>query len=1194
MNRAQSPSPSGSRIRRVLTLMVLASAMIAAGVTAQTVSTLPLILPQALPPNIVVTLDDSGSMQWAFVPDSTCSLSGTRRGMSAYRNPIWYDPNDTYPAPLDANGNPLTTSFSNAYINGYDTTRGSIDLGSKYRPSWEYNPVSNILPTSAGSSPFQCPNSAGSGNWHAFNQHPSADLTTIGAATVNSVGKAYYYKWNTSCTAAQIDTESCYTLVIVSSTSGPPDATHPSGTDERQNFANWYSFYRVRSLAVKAAAATAFAGVGPDTRVAFQSLNTCNSLPISNCNSLGFDNKIRKFQGSQKTNFYKWVFTLPAAGGTPLQSALSRAGDYYKTSGLSSPYALDPQVTLGTEYACRPNFHIAMTDGQWNGSYGTCGGGSCGNVDNTNRTLPDATAYSASSPYKDTQSNTLADEAFYYWATDLRPDLANKVIPRFSDRSGPTASAQYWNAKNDPATWQHMVNFTVGLGLTGQLNVTNATWGGSTFAGDYANLASGSVAWPSVGSLSGSSNGKVYDLWHAAINSRGQFFSADSPTQLNAALNSAIKATLSRQASSSSLATNSTRLDTGTVVFQARFNSGDWSGQMTAYSLNADGTLASAIWDTYNTPSLIPTPPQRKIYSWTGSAGVSFDSTGITSAMWTAMGLGAAPAATQTSILNYLRGDQSNEQSNSGSYRTRSSVLGDIVDSDPVFSGGGNFGYSVLPEGLATATEPYNDYLTFKRGATRANMIYIGSNDGMLHGFNAATGAETFAYVPRTVLSNLTQLTDPNYTHLFYVDGSPFVGDAYFSGSPAGERWRSTLVGVTGAGGNAVFALDVRQPSDFANATTGASRVLWERNAGDSGFQDLGYTIGRPIIARLNSGDWAAVFGNGYGSTYGCAVLYIVRLSDGAILKKIDTQTRATSTTPCTGGANGLSSPSLLDVTGDRVIDVIYAGDIQGNVWKFDVSSSNPASWGVAYSNAGNPAPLFTARNASGAVEPITGVIEIGAPPQGRTGNMVYAGTGRFYAIGDQVDMTVQSIYGIYDDGTAITRSSRTVPSAATYPLVQQTYTTSTVGLVNVRDFTTTVVDYSSKRGWYVDLQNSPLDGERVVSNVQLSAGRLFVRSFTPSADPCDFGGTGWFMALDPYTGGQLSYSVLDINGDGSFNSTDNHAGMQVKGGRGMSLIYGGAYGRALLGNSDASVSAIRIAGDPNSGGRASWREVQQ
>ncbi len=1192
MSRVSSSSSRPRVLRRALTAASLASLLVAAGVAAQTVSSVPLILPTPLPPNLVLTLDDSGSMQWAFVPDATCSIASSRRAKSGYRNPLYYDPDEVYPAPTDVNGNPLTTSFTNAKLNGFDASRGAIDLSSGYRPTWEYSPDSSVRPQDTGATSFNCPNSSGGSGWHAFAPHATADLTTIVGPKpsgtdnrANQPGNAYYYKWNTSCTASQIDDDTCYTLVIVSATSGP------GGTDERQNFANWYSFYRTRNLAVKSGAALAFGGVSPETRVAFQALNTCNALSTTNCNGLGFDNKIRRFQGSQKTNFYNWLFKLPANGGTPLQSALRRAGEYYRTSGISSPYAVDPQVTLGTEYACRPNFHIMMTDGMWNTSTANCGSSSCGNNDSASRTLPDGTAYSARAPYSDSNSNSLSDVAFYYWATDLRTDIANKVIPRFTDRSDPDTAAQFWNAKNDPATWQHMVNFTVGLGLTNQLTLTNMKWGGSTFAGDYANFASGSQSWPSVGSLSSAGAGKVYDLWHAAINSRGQFFSADSPTQLNYALNSAIKATLAREASSSALATNSTRLDTGTVVFQARFRSGDWTGEMTAYGLNADGSLASARWDTSDTPSLIPSASTRKIYSWDGTTGVAFSDTGVTSSMWTAMGLGTAPAATRTQMVNFLRGDQSNEQSNGGSYRSRSTRLGDVVNSDPVFAGAGNFGYSILPEGLSTATEPYANYLTFKRGAGRAKMVYIGSNDGMLHGFNADTGAEVFAYVPHAVLGNMTQLSDPAYSHLFFVDGSPFVGDAYFPSAPAGERWRSTLVGVTGAGGSAVFALDVRQPSDFSTEATGVTRVLWERDAGYSGFQDLGYTIGRPIIARLNNGEWAAVFGNGYNSTYGCAVLFVVRLSDGTVLKKIDTQTRATPTTPCTGGANGLSSPSLLDVNGDRVIDVVYAGDIQGNVWKFDLSGNDPAVWGVAYTNGSSPAPLFTARNPSGQVQPITTVVEIGAPPPGRTGNMVYAGTGRFYAIGDQIDLTVQSIYGIYDDGTRITQSART-PSA-TYPLVQQTYTVSSVGSQNVRDVSTTVVDYASKRGWFVDLSNSPADGERVTTNPQLSAGRLFVRSFAPSSDPCDFGGTGWLMAFDPFSGGQLPYAVFDINNDGAFNNTDKHAGLQVKGGRGMSLIYGGTYGRALLGNADSSVSSIRIAGDPNAGGRASWRELQ-
>jgi type IV pilus assembly protein PilY1 len=1142
-------------MRRWIAATALSAMLYSQTVAAFTISNSPPFLPTPLAPNIVITLDDSGSMAWAFVPDSMdretsgsatslcaglASCQGTRRFKSSAFNPLYYNPDVVYPLPvfINADGTQYTfpaPSFTNAPINGFadggagrGASRGNVNLATDYRPTRTYNPASTT---------------------QTFAEHANvaADLAALQAGrvanggtpvspfTTTTPGPAYYYRYNTAMPGCDgtIDDEDCYQLVIVSATSG----TNPLiGPDERQNFAIWYSYYRTRNLMTVAAASRAVVSLPTTARVAWQSLNSCNQLNYSGstgtCNGWtgsNVDNRIRQFQGAHRNNFYSWITRLRASGGTPLRGAASRAGEYFRLTGagagVRSPYAENPQVTLGTEYSCRPNFHVLMTDGYWNSESDTapfCSGATCGDQDGTPRTLPDGTAYSVTSPlttiYRSSsatsaaeRSNNVADIAFHYWATDLRPDLTNNVIPYRIDRNG-TSEQQYWNPKNDPATWQHLVTFTVGLGMTRAMNLAGIPWSGATYAGSgYANLLSGSASWPPT--ANNAEPGNVYDLWHAAINSRGQAFSADRPAEMAEALNTALNRILERESAAAALATNSTRLTTDTMLFQARFNSGDWTGKLTAYRINTDGTLGTTVWEATDAGK-IPAHGGRNIYTWSGSGGIGFTQSDLTAAgLWSHIG--------STALLNYLRGDASNEERNGGTYRNRSLPLGDIINSDPAYVGTENFGY-------ASFDAAYRTFLSTKQ--SRRKMLYVGANDGMLHAFDALTGEERFAYVPRAVLPNLAHLAQPTYAHRFYVDGSPAAYDAHFGGG-----WKTVLVGTTGAGAKSVFALDVTDPDAF-----GPSKILWEVNDGTP-FQTgdaadpqyasrLGYTIGSAVVFKANNGEWVAAFGNGYDSATKQASLYLVRVSDGRLIRRIDTLAGGS------GSPNGLGTPTVYDANGDDVYDYVYATDMLGNVWKFDLSASNAGSWNVAYWNGSNPAPLFTARSASpaGAVQPLQARVELARPPAGVSGVIVVVGTGRFFAVGDNIDTVRQTFYGILDNGTRVTTTDRS-------QLVQQTIGTTSITLrgvpTTVRTVTSNPIDWTTKRGWYMDL---PSTGERVIGPAVVRAGRVIFTTVVPSSDPCEFGGTGWLMEVSATTGARLPYSVFDTNGDGLVNDADS------------------------------------------------------
>ncbi|HYE34437.1 pilus assembly protein [Methylocaldum sp.] len=1214
----------------------------------------PLFLTQSVTPNVILTLDDSLSMGRGYIPEdidnSQAVLDGPRFTAASY-NAMYYNPAITYPIPTRGDDTSYTTSFTAAYINGFDTSKGSTNLSTGYKPiSQYYNNnqssctshvtanannyssclVANSPTTGESSTPYSytCTatfdNRSGndrldvSGCGSPFNNIAAGESITVsnagagyngtysvtgvsnagtrisvnenfaGDATKNSVTltwtvtssgtpvtAAFYHLYYTDKPGASKpagcndneETDACYILIKVGDTTAGKEDIAGGGTwtqaQQQQNFAIWYSFYRTRALAIMSSAMTAVTTLASNqVRLAWQTLNACTSFGTSSCegsDNVARENRMRTLDAlkagsttvTHRTDFYDWLQRFTLSGSTPTRSALKRAGDYYMTSGLNSPYASEPYTTLGTELSCRKNFNILFTDGLWNSDSGF---NAVGDKDSIAVILPDGISYSPQPPYKDvnvatasayTNSNSLADLAFYYWATDLRssaPGLANQVTPYYVDRSG-TAAQQYWNPKNDPATWQHMVNFTIGLGLSSTLvstcnydpGTTPLTadpnnpspgcpvWGGSTYAGTdgYAALAAGTKNWPKINSASTfghEPDGHVYDLWHAAINSRGQFFAVEQPADLISAFKSAMASITNANPSAAALAANSTSIQTGTLLFQARFDTQDWHGQLIAYPVQGDGSVGTPYWDA---ATLIPDEASREIFTWDGSAGKTFTNcnSSLSATQKTALDTNAAGVIDNqcSSRLAWLRGDSSQEQRNGGVLRNRTvSVLGDIIDSDPAYTKAEDYGYDVPTSALAEKSS----YASFVSGkSSRTPVVYVGANDGMLHAFradsgNVASGKELFAYIPAGVYDNLTKLTDPAYTHKYFVDGAPSVGDAYFGGS-----WKTVLLGGLGPGGKSIYALDISNPDSFSG-----SGVLWEF----SDAADLGLTFSQPQIARLNDGQWAAIFGNGYNSTSEMAFLYVVRLSDGALVKKI----AAGSST-----SNGLSTPVLYDADNDKIIDHVYAGDLQGNLWKFDLSAASSASWGVA--NSGNP--LFAARNASNQVQPITAQPVIGAHPNG--GAMVYFGTGQYLTSTDSSNTQVQTFYAIWDSDAAGTVSRSQLQSQAI------TAETTEFGF-GQRETSNNTVDWGTQRGWYLDLvPPSGAAGERVISRALLKYDRIIFITLIPSSDPCVFGGESWLMELDTLTGSRTGTSAFDFNNDSKFDGEDVLASGHVSSG---------------------------------------------
>lgn len=661
------------------------------------------------------------------------------------------------------------------------------------------------------------------------------------------------------------------------------------------------------------------------------------------------------------------------------------------------------------------------------------------------------------------------------------------------------------------------------------------------------------------------------------------YFYAIDPGKLKDSLSSAFEAVLKTSSSAASVATNSTRLDVDTVIYQARFNSEDWRGQLLAYEINADGSVGDPVWDAAQE---IPVHNLRNIYTWTldsngdgtenDPAGAAFQWGNLAASQQTE--LNTLSDGTTDSLgaerVAWLRGDQSDEHRFGGTFRDRViTVLGDIVNSDPFYVGTPDFRYHLLPN--ATEADAYVNFRNSASYQSRREMLYVGANDGMLHAFDADTGEERFAYVPGLVYNKLADLTETDYEHKYYVDGSPRVGDAYIGG-----QWRTVLLGTLGGGGAGVFALDVTYPDSFST-----SNVLWEY--ADS---DLGGMSTQATVVRLNNGDWAALFGNGFESGAGLAYLYLVDLEDGTLIKKIAAGNET---------SNGLATPVPVDTNGDRVTDYVYAGDLQGNMWKFDLTGNNVNQWDVAYGSGPNDYPLFTATDDVGNRQSITQRPAVGVHPDG--GYMVYFGTGSFYRTGDNTvpaSPPEQTFYGVRDNGARITNGRA--------DLQEQTIDAElALPSADVRVVSNHSVDYSTDKGWYLDLVspvNGP-EGERSVANPVLRGERIIFTTLIPSSAPCDFGGSGWLMELDAINGKRLPYTVLDVNDDGVFDEEDFAtvgdtdypvSGMRSSVGiiKSPGIISAGEREYKYASGSTGEIAVISERGSLDTG-RKSWREIR-
>ncbi|WP_052185031.1 pilus assembly protein [Methylotenera sp. N17] len=913
---------------------------------------------------------------------------------------------------------------------------------------------------------------------------------------------------------------------------------------EMTNYANWYTYYRIRMQAMKTAATIAFKGIDNRYRVGFITISnqSNNYLPIA---------KFESGSAGQKSNWYKKLYATTPSGGTPLRSALSIVGRIY--AGKKPVGNADP-----VEYSCQQNFTLLTTDGYWNTDAATdvkdIKGNAVGNLDKTSpRPLyegPTAT------------SGSLADVAKYYYDTDIR----NKAD--FDNCSNGTVGSDVCGSENDHPK-QNMVTLTLGLGIDGTLLYSDDYK--EQTSGNYADIKSGSANWSNP--MPTENGTRIDDLWHAAVNAGGTYYSAKNPKLLRDSLIKGLSEIKSVYGAGSAAAASSLAPTAGdNFQYVASYSTVKWTGNLEARTVDVDTlkTSQKATWCAENVASGTCTSPavlkavtsgstqtfycetpssdtdtcgdlggqlgiggtsnacyvevptictgtmsslvsqtsdSRKIYVNSGGTLTNFTAGALSSSAQTAFvnGYNALSqysdySATQQSnankvanLVSYLRGQTqydnrtSNPDPEKKLFRPREAVLGDITQSKPAY--------------LKKSTSLYVDpgYTAFKDAtASRQGTVFVGANDGMLHAFNADTGIEMWAYIPTPVIKNLPKLADRDYAikHANYVNGNPALADICISGcDTASAIWKTILIGGLNGGGRGYYALDVTSPTSPV--------LLWEFTADQD--SSVGYSFGEPVVTKLssgvNAGKWVVLLTSGYNNGTldsdgvtsnsptgnGQGYLYTLNAYNGVLIKKIGT------------GAGTSSSPSGLakitayvdDTFRNNFAKYVYGGDLEGGLWRFNLDD------GVAVK-------IATLRDGGGVPQSITTMPELGLINKKR---VLFVGTGKYLEETDLTSTQVQTVYAIKDDNI-----SAEITSLRSGGLVTQTL--SSTG--DFRTASSNSVDFGTGYGWLVDFPA----GERVNVDPLLLNGVLLMPTTVPNSTSCLGGGYGWFNYFNYKTGG--------------------------------------------------------------------------
>lgn len=1018
-------------------------------------------------PNLVFTLDNSGSMDATYAPEETASKSNpdnTTPGQNCYvnyaYNRLYYNPDYTYQAPVLGDGTRMPNAdYENAWVDGFHQADGQMSLRNKY-------PLIGYYGTSLRDFAQQ----SGGGHYARFydTSVTPVNLTPI-AGTCYLNNKYQVINLNVGTTVAD--------------------------NVKRQNFANWFSYYRTRMLAMKSSAGEAFRSVGDDFRVGFHTIDG-----VSNNNEYGGFLKVDTFTGTHRDNWYNLFYKQYAIYSTPLRPAMTRIGEYFRTGAKPGGGTEDP-----IQYSCQPNYHILSTDGYWNGG----GGGGTAASSNWNNTLPNSpelltalgtefgTTFTAGSswprPYREKPgaptADTLADIAAYYWQTDLRPN--NTTYPN----NVPTSA-------KDPASWQHVTQFTLALSPAGTV----------PYPSGLTAIKAGTADWPVP---SANSPSAVDDLWAAAVVGHGQYFNVSSPEELLNKLGGALSDIAGRQTSGTPSASTSSDYETASApyIFRASYKPGEWSGKLEVRDVNpiTGGAQGLALWDAAARLDI-----QTLGAGWDTGRKIATMNTSSNTAVpfrWSSLSTNqkdslSTNATMSSDILEYLRGNRAKEDnapntsiplptSTVGSFRQRATVLGAIINSKPH--------YEAAPNG--PLLDSYNDgYAAFKAAkANRTPTIYVGASDGMLHAFDATVGGsdsgkEKWAYVPGMLFKNgvdglaswAWKYADPlpnKFSHRFRADQSPIVTDVDFgkSGVPTGlADWRTILVAGMNKGGKGFYALDVTNP-DVSTEADVTAKVLWEFTGETVNDSKMGYSFGEPTIFKTRRFGWVVAVTSGYNNVAGTGHLWLLNPKTGAVLHRFNTPAHSSGSPSGLGQVNGFR---LADR--DNTVEQLYAGDLLGKVWRFDVSSPTAVGW------TDPAAPIASVG------EPITTRPVISIDPFNPKNRWVVFGTGKLLSQADAsvTNAATNSTFFAIKDG------SKAAPNGIATPIVKSDLVP--VALADTKLLPDTI------KGWYISMSGYG----QIDLNPEIRRGRVFWSSNTPSATPCSKGFDGYVFARNLGSGG--------------------------------------------------------------------------
>jgi len=1207
-----------------------------------TLVTSPLFVNANAKPNIMVLTDTSGSMRH-IVPEDGAGAA------------------DKY--------NAATTYISSCGSATMPNDRSSGSPSSLYiriiggRPKIAYSRSSSThyyLGTSAGQRCFD--------STKEYNASLHADSGTYAAGIATAIYSGNYLNW--------------YFNYNNTSTIWNASQRYKPGTDYRMSI-------------TRETLKTIVDGLDDSVRLGIAKLNGSSGARISE--------NIKTLTATNKTTLKSTIDTFAQSGSTPMAEALHQVGRYFMgDTGANDPGNLPTgstsevngettgtggnQLTLHpdtaseakynrstvfptmasngnqespVQYWCQNNFVIFMSDGISNADQNIpstlqdydddCSGGGCSTDDKKS---------SGSYIYDSTGSDYLDDVAQALFEIDLRPDI-------------------------DDYDGNEVVN----------------------------NVRTYTIAFADRDAL----NNKLLD--DSATQGGGQYFTSANASELARDFSAATSNILATTSSASAVTFNTSTLGSDTTIYQAQFSTARWSGEIYSFPItpttgaiefNCTLNVAQNCWNAsthiddlaYNASTFVD---NREIITFNKATkkGIAF----VTPADFTAPAateltttmindlcagpdaplVGGLPCTSATAtdktasqtyldqMVDYTRGDRTYESiSNSPTFRTRQSVLGDIVNANPLFIGTPKLRWPSIEKPsnkFGVTGNRYSDYQTLQKN--RISVLYASANDGMLHalrtksgggGIRQKAGDELFAFIPSFVFSDqnnegLHYLAKPSYTHKYYLDLSPTYSDIYgrvkdsaqANFKTTADAWHTVLIGGSrGAVKTGIFALDVTDPLTITESNA-ADKVLWEFTNSDDA--DLSRAYSRPTIALTNAIDgsglnrWAVIVGNGYQDDNGSgtfttgstchAVLYVLFIDGGldgtwtlgtnpstADYLKIDTQVGSTTA----GNCNGLSTPALADLDRDGILDRVYAGDIQGNMWAFDFTcggvSCGTSDFKVAYKQGATPKPLFTAKDnqATPAVQPITSKpilarnLAVATSVSNEPNVLVSFGTGQYHASGDSLGTTkINTFYSIWDSGTGKLTDDRSNTASAN--LVEQVLTVNTTAYGDFRTTTSNTIDWSKKYGWYIDLVPQNVTNydaeERVVVQPAIRYKTLFFNTLIPNAQTCGYGGTGWLMSVDFNTGGAPKTSIFDVDGDGVVDNNDKvngniAVGRQVDGIPASSSFIGDR--QYTQTSRSPSIGSPPTPGDPKCGnvdcedieigkglkeGRLSWRELR-